>query len=176
MSDLKSVLAFFIGLVFFILLVVFAIGRIRMSGKPATTALQPTITLTLTPSPTPVGLKAAQKPSLLSQFLGWFAPKKSTKVTPTITPTPSPVLSTTSVGATLGVPTSPPASLGVNTQMKQALKPTVILYAQTKGGIKQPTVNTVSGVATIPETGAETFVLPLASAFAGLGIYLKKKK
>lgn len=148
MSDLKSVFAFFIGLVFFIVLVIFAISRIRMSVKPTTTANQPTVTITLTPTPTPNGLKTAQKPSLLSKIFGFFAPS------PTTTPTTK---------------KSPPP-------MKQALKPTVIVYTQTKGGIKQPVVNTVSGVATIPETGAETFVLPLASVLGGLGIYLKKRK
>ena len=153
MSDLKSVFAFFIGLVFFIVLVIFAIGRIRMSVKPTITVNLPTITLTLTPTPT--GLKAAKKPSFLSKIFGFFAPKPAV-----LTPTP--------IEPTLMVPTSPP--------MKQALKPTVIVYTQTKGGIKQPKINTVSGVTTIPETGAETFVLPLAGALGGLGIYLKKRK
>lgn len=166
MSDLKSVLAFFIGLVFFVLLVVFAISRIRSGAKPTTSAKnQPTITVTFTPSPTPVGMKKAQQPSLLSRIMGFFTAKKPTVIKPTVTPTPS------ANSAVVEQITASP-----NYTLKESLKPTVILYTQTKGGVKQPTVNTVAGVTTIPETGAETFVLPLAGALAGLGIYFKKRK
>ncbi|MFA6005749.1 MAG: hypothetical protein WC775_04675 [Patescibacteria group bacterium] len=163
MSDLKSVIAFFIGLVFFVVLVVFAIGRIRGGAKPTSVSASITATITQAPSPTPVGLQAAKKPSFIDRIKSFFTARKVTP-TPT-TPVPNPTAAVAN-----GASNSP------NFQLKDAVRPTVILYTQTKGGVKQPSVNTVSGVATIPETGAETFVLPLASALGGLGIYLKKRK
>lgn len=168
MSDLKSVLAFFIGLVFFVVLVVFVIGRVRMAATPKTSAQAPTITITLTPTPTIAGIKA-KSPSLLDRIKGLFAAK------PKATPTPKTTVNggtSTNNGVQITEITGTP-----NGTLKLALKPTVILYTQqSKGGVKQPVVNTVSGVVTIPETGAETFVLPLASALGAIGVYLKKRK
>jgi len=70
MSELRSVLAFFLGLVFFVLLIGLAIGRVKLPSKNKV-AITPTIVPT-------VMVKKTTKPSLLDKIKNFFSIKKAT--------------------------------------------------------------------------------------------------
>ncbi len=76
MSELRSVMLFFVGLVAFIVLVAFALGRLRLPSGTKTTKTVATITATVTPTPT----KASG-----AGIFGWLFRRPS----PTLTPTTS---------------------------------------------------------------------------------------
>lgn len=64
MSDLKSVLSFFVGLVFFVLIIAFVLGRLRLPSRTTNT----TGTIIVTPTP-------LAKKSLWDTLFGWMKPK-----------------------------------------------------------------------------------------------------
>ena len=173
MSELRSVIAFFLGLVFFVVIIGLAIGRIRLPNKNAKTT---TVTELVTPTPKIVPTK---KPGIFEKLGGIFK-----KATPTPKPTKTelarkPGTKEVEVKEVEVVETSTPIS-----QMKQALEP----EQQVKGTIVKkggeiisvdrftPTTTTKGGVETIPESGSPTLLLPLAMFMGGLGKKLLGKK
>ncbi len=204
MSDLKSVLAFFIGLVIFVFLIAFAIGKIRLPSKPKTTVA--VVTSTPTPAPTKTETK---KTDFWTSIKSLFAKKpadKSKFVTfPTVIPTAVPSITPTTVPNATPVPTKKPgfwsAVTGIFTKKPNvSVTPTsapvptqTVVLTATKGGINvNPTLkaalrpdtgakkvyvqNTVNGVVTIPETGTETLFLPLSLLLGSVGVWFKKRK
>lgn len=158
MSDLRSVLAFFIGLVVFVLLVAFAVGKLIAPKKPATTAKAVTITVTPTKAvtPTPTG-----KPSFLSKIFGVFSRK------PTLTPTPKVTAQASPTPTAIVVRVNEDGSMP---ELKAAINP--------DGSTKRVVYvkNNVQGVTTIPETGAPTLLLPATLLLGSAGMFLRRKK
>lgn len=170
MTETKSILAFFIGLVFFIVLIGLAIGRIKVPPKKTTeTAKVEQIALTPTIAPT-------KKPGFLASLKSIF----SKKTTPTPTPINSnQILNKTSLAQETGkpVPIDRSTKDTPNSELKQALNPKGINAVQehsqtTKGGLP---VNNIQSE-TIPETGTPLLVLPLSLLLGSAGVWLKKNK
>ena len=167
MSELRSVIAFFLGLVFFVVIIGLAIGRIRL---PKRTQPQ-TVTELVTPTPVPTAVPT-KKPGLLDRIAGIFK-----KPTPTPTKKPTPTTKEIAQVQETGTPV---------TEMKQALEPeeTTSQVVTNKGGQvisidRFPEVNQTiqtKGGQTIPESGAPTLLIPFSLMLGGLGQYLKKKK
>lgn len=152
MSELRSVIAFFLGLVFFIVLIGLAIGRIRLPKRTVTTTVTELVTPTLVPTIAPT-----KKPGFWDKVAGIFR---------RATPTPTLVLTTTPV-----VKTETPLS-----EMKEALEPGQITGGRvivTKGGevIAVDQTQTQS----IPDTGAPTLFLPLSLLLGGFGLKLRRR-
>jgi hypothetical protein len=150
MSDIKSVISFFIGLVLFVFIVFLALGRLRQPAKPGPNV---TVILTLAPSPTISQNQPTKKLSLLDALKKIFVKKET--VTPTLIP-------------------SPTLAQGL---VKQ-ISPTVILINDTpeSGQSAVYAAGGIPNVYTIPETGNPTLLLPLAVVLGSVGMYLKKKK
>jgi len=157
MSELRSVIAFFLGLVFFVVLIGLAIGRIRIPNRTQ----QAKVALTATPTPTQIPTK---KPGFIERIAGIF--RRST-------PTP-----------TMTVPQAQPTLTEVPVkEMKEALNPDYITGGRvvtTKGGqiitIDETAPQaTVQGTQTIPDSGAPTLLLPLSLLLGGFGIKLRKR-
>jgi hypothetical protein len=114
MSELRSVIAFFLGLVFFIVIIGLALGRIRLPKQSQTPK---TSTVQITPTP---------KAGLLEKIAGVF--KKTTPTPkPTSGPKKQPKTQTTEIAS------EPETSTPVN-EMKKAVSP----FPQTKGGQSIP--------------------------------------
>jgi len=158
MSELRSVIAFFLGLVFFIVLIGLAIGRIRIPRSNQ----QVSVAITATPTPTVV---PTRKPGLLDRIAGIF---RRTTPTPTMTiPLAQPTLTNVPVG-----------------EMKEALDPERITGGRvvtTKGGqviaIDEtgPRTTVAEGTQTIPDSGAPTLLFPLSLLLGGFGLKLRKR-
>jgi len=157
MSELRSVIAFFLGLVFFIVLIGLAIGRIRIPRS----SQQANIAITVTPTPT---VAPTKKPGLFDRIAGIF--RRATP-TPTNVPLAEPTLTNVPVG-----------------EMQEALDPGQITGGRvvtTKGGKviaidETGPVNTVApGTQTIPDSGAPTLLLPLSLLLGGFGFKLRKR-
>jgi len=150
MGETKSVLAFFIGLVFFIVLIGLAIGRIKTPNKKTSTTAQISPTQAISPT---------KKPGLIDSIKNIFTKKPS--ITPTPTPSPKtkkkPIISIDRFD-----PQTP------NSDLKQALG----TNTTTKGSQPVKTINTQ----TIPESGTPSLIIPLSMLLGGLGIGLKKKQ
>lgn len=152
MSELRSVIAFFLGLVFFVVIIGLAIGRIRLPKKDAKTT---TVTELVTPTPK---ISPTKKPGLIDKIAGIFR---------RTTPTPKIAIKETIEPKIAIKETSTPVS-----EMKQALEPEkldnvfVDRFPQTTKG----------GVQTIPESGAPTLLVPLAFVLTGIGTKLRRKK
>ena len=161
MSELRSVIAFFLGLVFFVVIIGLALGRIRLPNQKAKTQ---TVTEQVTPTPIPTAVPT-KKPGLLDKIAGIF---KKTTPTPTVSPTKK-------KSEVVVEQTSTPV-----TEMKEALPPeqsTGGSVVTTKGGqvISIDKVPIASGE-TIPESGAPTLLIPFSLLLAGLGRKLKKQQ
>jgi len=160
MSELRSVIAFFLGLVFFVVIIGLALGRIRLPNQKIKTD---TITEQVTPTPLPTA-QPTKKPGILDRIAGIF---KKTTPTPTLSPTKK----KTEVAVEQ---TSTPV-----TDMKEAVAPeqTGGKVITTKGGqvISIDKVPVESGQ-TIPESGAPTLLIPFSLLLAGLGHKLKKQQ
>lgn len=171
MSELRSVIAFFLGLVFFVVIIGLALGRIRLPGQNQTKTITEQITPTAIPTPSPT-----KKPGLIEKIAGIF---KKTTPTPTLIPTRKPnqdVIEVAQVQET-GTPV---------TEMKQALDPETNIgqVSTSKGGQvisidrfpqENQTVQTKGGQ-TIPESGAPTLLIPLAMMIGGFGKFLSRQK
>jgi len=169
MSELRSVIAFFLGLVFFVVIIGLAIGRIRLPGRTQTK----TVTEQVKPTPVPTAVPT-KKPGLIDRIAGIFK-----KTTPTPTPTKEP--KQTSIEVAEVQETGTPV-----TEMKQALEPkeTTGQVVTTKGGQvisidrfpEQSQSTQTKGGQTIPESGAPTLLLPFAIMMGGLGKFLRRQK
>lgn len=162
MSELRSVLAFFLGLVFFVVIIGLALGRIRLPNQKAKTQ---TVTEQVTPTPVPT-VTPTKKPGLLDRIAGIFK-----KTTPTPTPKPMAKVQKTEI-----VETTTPV-----TEMKEALSPEENVggaVITTKGGqvISIDKVPVAPSGETIPESGAPTLLIPLSILLAGLGQKLRKQQ
>ena len=161
MSELRSVLAFFLGLVFFVVIIGLALGRIRLPNQKAKTQ---TVTEQVTPTPLLTAVPT-KKPGLLDRIAGIF---KKTTPTPTLKPTKK------KTEVAVEQTTTP------LTDMKEAIAPeqsTGSKVITTKGGqvISIDKVPVDSGQ-TIPESGAPTLLIPFSLLLAGLGHKLKKQQ
>lgn len=157
MSDLKSVLSFFIGLIIFVGLVFLAITKVNPKKNVQT---KNQVTVTLVPTVTKVIVLNTKKLSLLDRFKLLFNKNK-------ITPTPI-------------IPLNSDLVINDNNLLVKEIKPTVIVYENTNQAGASAT-NTISKVqinntvTTIPETGAPTLLLPLSLLILSSGIFLKKR-
>jgi len=151
MSDIKSVASFFIGLVLFVLLVFFALGRLKAPLKPITNNSKITLTPTLVPSPTPVVV--SKKLTLIERLRNIFAKKPKLSPTPTLTPV-------------------------LPTAIVQQIKPTVILINETPqaGASATYIAGGAQNTYVIPETGSPTLLIPLSFLLGSAGLYLRKRK
>ena len=158
MGETKSVLAFFIGLVFFIVLIGLAIGRVRTTNKKTSTTAKITPTQTISPS---------KKPGLIDSIKNIFSKKPSPTPTPktknqVLTDSNSESKNEPLISIDRFDPQTP------NSELKQALEPNTT----TKGGQPIETINTQ----TIPESGTPSLIIPISMLLGGLGIGLKKKQ
>jgi hypothetical protein len=149
MSELKSVAAFFIGLVVFVIIIALAIGRLRPSEKSKVVILSPTPTKALQVR------NNKDNPSLLDRIRGIF-----TRNTPTPTKSPTP---------TKGRNTPTPTK--IESELKEAIRPTFVISEEEVNLNSQP----VNDVIVIPETGASSLLLPLSLFLSGFGVWIKKK-
>lgn len=163
MSELKSVLAFFLGLVFFVIIIGLALGRIHLPKNRSKTQ---TITEQTTPTPTPMA-RPTKKPGLMDKIAGVFKKDQPS-------PTPKPLAKTPRPTPEIKETETP------LTEMKEALSPeepvggTII----NKGGQvisvdKTPTAPTGE---TIPESGAPTLLIPLSLLLARVGQKLRRSQ
>ncbi len=151
MSELRSVAAFFLGLLFFIFLIGLALGRIRLPSRPATNE---TKIEKITPTPKLMA-EATKKPGLLDRVIGIFK-----RPTPSLTPAPKQKKTETQSEKTAEEPVT-----------SEKIAPTDSLKAGLKNG--QPTKG---GVNQIPESGAPTLLLPLSLLLGSWGQYLRRKR
>ncbi len=120
MSELRSVMLFFVGLVVFIVLVAFALGRLRLPTKntASSAAAGPTPTATIMVTPTPTGTGGG--------LFGWlFRPR----TTPTPRSSTQPVPTRIQPTYIVRVPTSPVQPNKVNgvTTIPETGSPTLLL-------------------------------------------------
>jgi hypothetical protein len=150
MSELKSVAAFFIGLVVFVIIIALAIGRLRPSRQKET----------IIPSPTPTVAQEVNdedRPSILERIRGIFR-----RNTPTPTsPSPTPIRRR-----------STPTPTRTATGLKEAFRPTFVVSEEEVDLSTRP----INNVVVIPETGTPNLLLPLTLLFSSFGFWLKKKK
>lgn len=147
MSELRSVIAFFLGLVFFIIIIGLVIGRIRLPGRQqqvAKVSPTPTVSAILTPT---------RGSGLLDRIAGIFR-RKSPTPTPKTQNKPQPTGMVIEIGGS-----------SVNSEMKQALQP-----QEAVGDAR-----TTKGGQVIPESGAPTLLLPFSLLLGGLGLKLRKR-
>lgn len=123
MSELRSVMLFFVGLVAFIVLVAFALGRLRLPSSTKTTATVATVTMT--PSPTPT------KTSSSGGIFGWLFNRNTPTLTPTtsassVSPRPTRVVQPTYVVKNPTIPVRQNTVNGVTT-IPETGSPTILL-------------------------------------------------
>ncbi|PJE63955.1 hypothetical protein COU89_00505 [Candidatus Roizmanbacteria bacterium CG10_big_fil_rev_8_21_14_0_10_45_7] len=136
---------FFVGLVAFIVLVAFALGRLRL---PSGNKTQTVATVTSVTAPSPTARPTPTKASGTGIF-GWLF-KRST---------PSPISPSAQPSPKLGIS---PTTLA---------QPTYIVKNPTIP-VRQ---NSVNGVTTIPETGSPTILLALPGILSAAGFWMRKR-
>jgi hypothetical protein len=156
MSENRTVLAFFVGLVIFLVLIGLVLNRVR---KPSTSNKEEVKAESVTPSPT-------KKPGIFSGWSGLFG----RKTTPTPSPSPK-----TKPQPTVIIMGETAEGVTPNNELKQGIyeegQVSRTVEISTKGGVTIEATTT-----TIPETGAPTALLPLSLLLGGTGFYLKRRK
>ena len=165
MSENRTVIAFFLGLVIFIVLIGLVVNRVK---KPKETT-KATKTESVTPTNEPnkkEGATPTSKPGLLGSLADLFNPKPTTK------PTGKPKPKSTPTVIILGETTDPNEP---NNELKQGFaqegEVSHTASIATKGGMSAQTPSAT----TIPETGAPTVLIPLAFLLGGAGALIKRK-
>lgn len=163
MSENRTVIAFFLGLVIFIVLIGLVVNRIRKPQK-STEAKKNEV---VTPSPKPGEPTPTSKPGILSGLTDLF--KRKPTPTPAKKPKPTPTIII--LGETNEIDSDSP-----NAELKQGIAQEGVVShtasISTKGGLSTQTPS----VTTIPETGAPTALIPISLLLGGIGTILKGKR
>ena len=165
MSENRTVIAFFLGLVIFIVLVGLVVNRIREPEKDVNA--KKTEAVTPTKAKKAGDISPTDKPGILGSIANLFNRGATPEPTKKIKPTPTIII----LGETDGTdPNSP------NADLKQGFAPegqvSHTASISTKGGLSTQKPSATS----IPETGAPTVLIPLALLLGGAGTFLRKKK
>ena len=166
MSENRTVVAFFLGLVIFIVLIGLVINRVKKPKE--TTEATKTESVTPTNAPNKKGkITPTSKPGLLGSLADLFNPK------PTIKPTGKPKSKPIPTVIILGETSDPDRP---NDELKQGFaqegEVSHTASIATKGGMSAQ----IPSATTIPETGAPTVLISLAFLLGGAGTFLRKRK
>jgi hypothetical protein len=150
--EFNRMISLVLGFIVLILVFVWIASRFRSTTKVTTGS---TVTVTMTPTVTPT--KSPSK--------GWNPFGIFSKETPTPTPTQKKVI-------VKKVSTTPTRVMG-SLESQGTVGNTTLVYKNNRNG--KTTSYTVTGVQSIPNTGAPTLVIPLALSALTFGAYLRKR-